>query len=101
VRALWRLRDYDDDLAQAIQVWHQSRTAGSAEAEFAVGSGTTAGVRRGAETAFHREMEYGWGEPATTEDYLLAIGDVRPILTAAILAQFTEDKAQFAGLWFL
>jgi transitional endoplasmic reticulum ATPase len=51
--------------------------------------------------AFHREVEYGRGEPATTEDSLLAIGDVRPTLTAAILAQFTEDKAQFAGLWFL
>jgi len=28
----------------------------------------------------------------------MAIGDVRPTLTAAILAEFTKDKAQFARL---
>jgi transitional endoplasmic reticulum ATPase len=34
---LWRLRDYDDDdLDQAIQIWDQSRTPGSAEPVFAV-----------------------------------------------------------------
>jgi len=34
---LWRLRDYDDDdLDQAIQIWEQSRTPGSAEPVFAV-----------------------------------------------------------------
>ena len=34
---LWRLRDYDDDdLDQAIQVWDQSRTSGSAEPVFTV-----------------------------------------------------------------
>ena len=43
-------------------------------------------------------MAHGRGEPATTEDYLAAIGDVRPTLTTAILAEFTEDKAQFARL---
>jgi hypothetical protein len=43
-------------------------------------------------------MEHGRGEPATTEDYLKAIGDVRPTLTAAILADFNEDKTQFARL---
>ena len=33
----WRLRDYDDDdLDQAIQIWDQSRTPGSAEPVFAV-----------------------------------------------------------------
>jgi hypothetical protein len=48
--------------------------------------------------AFDREIEHGRGEPATTEDYLMAIGDVRPTLTAAILAEFTQDKAQFARL---
>jgi len=43
-------------------------------------------------------MEHGRGEPATTEDYLTAIGDVRPTLTAAILDEFSQDKAQFARL---
>jgi SpoVK/Ycf46/Vps4 family AAA+-type ATPase len=55
-------------------------------------------ARKGAQVAFDREMEHGRGEPATTDDYLRAIGDVRPTLTAAILAEFTEDKAQFARL---
>src|SRR6202008_959374 len=37
VMPLWRLRDFDDDdLDQAIQIWDQSRTPGSAEPVFAV-----------------------------------------------------------------
>jgi transitional endoplasmic reticulum ATPase len=55
-------------------------------------------ARKGAQVAFDREMEHGKGEPATTADYLAAIGDVRPTLTAAILAEFTDDKARFARL---
>jgi len=55
-------------------------------------------ARKGAQVAFDREMEHGRGEPATTEDYLTAIGDVRPTLTAAILDEFSQDKAQFARL---
>jgi GNAT superfamily N-acetyltransferase len=55
-------------------------------------------ARKGAQMAFDREMQHGRGEPATIEDYLLAIGDVRPTLTAAILDEFTQDKAQFARL---
>ncbi len=55
-------------------------------------------ARKGAQVAFDREMEHGRGEPAMTEDYLAAIGDVRPTLTPAILAEFVEDKAQFARL---
>jgi hypothetical protein len=43
-------------------------------------------------------MEHRRGEPATTDDYLMAIGDVRPTLTDAILAEFSADKAQFARL---
>jgi transitional endoplasmic reticulum ATPase len=55
-------------------------------------------ARKGAQVAFDREMKHGRGEPATTEDYLMAIGDVRPTLTAAILAEFSQDKALFARL---
>ena len=55
-------------------------------------------ARKGAQVAFDREMVHGRGEPAVTEDYLAAIGDVRPTLTTAILAEFAEDKAQFARL---
>ncbi len=55
-------------------------------------------ARKGAQAAFDREMQHGRGEPATTEDYLRAIDDVRPTLTTAILDEFTHDKSQFARL---
>jgi GNAT superfamily N-acetyltransferase len=55
-------------------------------------------ARKGAQAAFEREILHGRGEPAVTDDYLTAIGDIRPTLTAAMLAEFTEDKAQFARL---
>lgn len=55
-------------------------------------------TRKGAQVAFDREMEHGRGAPATTEDYLTAIADVRPTLTASMLADFAQDKAQFARL---
>ncbi len=53
-------------------------------------------ARKGAQVAFDREMQHGRGEPPTTADHLAAIGDIRPTLTAAILAEFTDDKARFA-----
>lgn len=53
-------------------------------------------ARKGAQVAFDREMRHGTGEPPTTADHLAAIGDIRPTLTAAILAEFTDDKARFA-----
>jgi GNAT superfamily N-acetyltransferase len=47
VMPLWRLRDYDDDdLDQAIQIWDQSRTPGSAEPVFTVAE-VVAGARAG------------------------------------------------------
>ncbi|KZS67212.1 ATP-binding protein [Mycobacterium ostraviense] len=55
-------------------------------------------ARKGAQVAFDREMAHGRGEPATTEDYLTAIGEVRPTLTTGMLAEFTEDRARFARL---
>lgn len=55
-------------------------------------------ARKGAQVAFDREMEHGRGEPATTADYLMAVDEVRPTLTGAILAEFTDDKARFARL---
>ena len=41
---------------------------------------------------------HGGADRATTEDYLTAIRDVRPTLTAEMLAEFTSDKGQFARL---
>jgi SpoVK/Ycf46/Vps4 family AAA+-type ATPase len=54
--------------------------------------------RKGAQAAFEREMLDGGGRPATTEDYLTAIGEVRPTLTAAILTEFERGKSDFARL---
>jgi transitional endoplasmic reticulum ATPase len=51
-------------------------------------------ARKGAQSAFEREIEFRRGEPARTEDYLSAIADIRPTLTEAMLAEFEEDIAQ-------
>jgi ribosomal protein S18 acetylase RimI-like enzyme len=55
-------------------------------------------ARKGAQAAFEREMRDGGGRPATTEDYLTAIGEVRPTLTADMLAEFERGKSDFARL---
>jgi SpoVK/Ycf46/Vps4 family AAA+-type ATPase len=55
-------------------------------------------ARKGAQAAFEREMRDGGGRPATTEDYLTAIGEVRPTLSADMLAEFERGKSDFARL---
>ena len=55
-------------------------------------------ARKGAQSAFEREMHDGRGEPASTEDYLAAIGEVRPTLTSEMLAEFERGKRDFARL---
>lgn len=55
-------------------------------------------ARKGAQAAFEREVVHGGAGRATTEDYLRAIGEVRPTLTAAMLAEFSEDKEHYARL---
>jgi len=55
-------------------------------------------ARKGAQAAFEREMIDGGGQPATTEDYLTAIGEVRPTLSADMLAEFERGKTDFARL---
>ena len=55
-------------------------------------------ARKGAQAAFEREIMHGGADRATTEDYLTAIREVRPTLTADMLAEFTSDKEQFARL---
>jgi transitional endoplasmic reticulum ATPase len=48
-------------------------------------------ARKGAQTAFEREIEFQRGEPAHTDDYLAAIGETRPTLTEAMVSEFDED----------
>ena len=55
-------------------------------------------ARKGAQAAFEREMIDGGGQPATTGDYLTAIGEVRPTLSADMLAEFERGKTDFARL---
>ena len=50
-------------------------------------------ARKGAQSAFEREIEFRRGEPAHTDDYLSAIADTRPTLTEAMLTEFDEDIA--------
>jgi SpoVK/Ycf46/Vps4 family AAA+-type ATPase len=51
-------------------------------------------ARKGAQSAFEREIEFRGGEPACTDDYLAAIADTRPTLTDSMVTEFEEDIAQ-------
>ena len=51
-------------------------------------------ARKGAQSAFEREIEFRCGEPANTDDYLAAIADTRPTLTDEMVAEFEEDIAE-------
>jgi SpoVK/Ycf46/Vps4 family AAA+-type ATPase len=55
-------------------------------------------ARKGAQAAFEREIRDGRGQPAVTGDYLTAIGEIRPTLTAGMLEEFERGKAEFARL---
>ena len=55
-------------------------------------------ARKGSQAAFEREMRDGTPRPATTEDYLTAIGQIRPTLTPDMLAEFERGKEDFARL---
>jgi GNAT superfamily N-acetyltransferase len=48
-------------------------------------------ARKGAQSAFEREIEDRTGEPARTRDYLTAIDQTRPTLTEATVTDFSED----------
>ncbi|TXS53151.1 GNAT family N-acetyltransferase [Streptomyces sp. uw30] len=55
-------------------------------------------ARKGAQAAFEREVTHRRGRPATTEDYLTAIADIRPTLTAQAIKDFSEDIERFSRL---
>lgn len=54
--------------------------------------------RKGSQAAFEREVADRSGRPATTEDYLAAIADTRPTLTAELLTEFESDSGKFTRL---
>ncbi|AWT54560.1 ATP-binding protein [Mycolicibacterium smegmatis] len=55
-------------------------------------------ARKGAQSAFEREVELRSGQPPHTDDYLAAIADTRPTLTGEMVAQFEEDIAECTRL---
>ncbi|MFF7971838.1 GNAT family N-acetyltransferase [Streptomyces sp. NPDC007905] len=55
-------------------------------------------ARKGAQAAFEREITQRQGRPATTEDYMAAIADTRPTLTARAIEEFTEDIEKYSRL---
>jgi ATP-dependent 26S proteasome regulatory subunit len=55
-------------------------------------------ARKGSQAAFEREIRDELGRPAVTEDYLTAISQIRPTLTAGMLDEFERGKNEFARL---
>ncbi|MGP3731747.1 ATP-binding protein [Streptomyces sp. GDS52] len=55
-------------------------------------------ARKGAQTAFEREVAQGKGAPADTEDYLRAIAQTRPTLTDQALTDFAEDTEEYVRM---
>ncbi|WP_262004929.1 ATP-binding protein [Streptomyces sp. FIT100] len=55
-------------------------------------------ARKGAQAAFENEVVHRRGEPATTEDYLAAVRDVRPTLTDEMISDFHEDMERFTRM---
>lgn len=55
-------------------------------------------ARKGAQIAFEHEVTHREDRPATTEDYLSAIADTRPTLTARAIDEFTEDIELYSRL---
>ncbi|MEU6556050.1 GNAT family N-acetyltransferase [Streptomyces sp. NPDC046915] len=75
------------DLARLVEA---SELFTPADIEFA--------ARKGAQAAFEREVTHREGRPATTEDYMTAIADTRPTLTARAIEEFTEDIETYSRL---
>ncbi|MFJ5975152.1 ATP-binding protein [Streptomyces sp. NPDC093060] len=75
------------DLTQLVEA---SELFTPADIEFA--------ARKGAQAAFEREVTRRSGQPATTDDYMTAIADTRPTLTAQAITEFTEDIEKYSRL---
>ncbi|GAA1270906.1 MULTISPECIES: GNAT family N-acetyltransferase [Streptomyces] len=55
-------------------------------------------ARKGAQTAFEREVAQGKGIPIGTEDYLQAIAQTRPTLTDQALKDFAQDTEEYVRM---
>ncbi|MEV6839338.1 GNAT family N-acetyltransferase [Streptomyces sp. NPDC051133] len=89
--AIWAryLRTAGDsvDVAQLVEA---SELFTPADIEFA--------ARKGAQAAFEREVAERRGRPAVTQDYMTAVADTRPTLTAQAIREFTEDIETYSRL---
>jgi len=85
--AIWRrYLGANADVVEVSKLVEASEMFTPADIEFA--------ARKGAQSAFEREVEFRRGECARTDDYLAAIADTRPTLTDEMVAEFEEDIAE-------
>jgi transitional endoplasmic reticulum ATPase len=85
--AIWRrYLGANTDVVEVDKLVEASEMFTPADIEFA--------ARKGAQSAFEREVEFRRGEGARTDDYLAAIADTRPTLTDEMVAEFEEDIAE-------
>jgi transitional endoplasmic reticulum ATPase len=88
-KGIWRryvsqITDADVDLDE---LGGRSQYFSAADIEFA--------ARKAAQAAFERSLKGGFS-PATTEEFVSAIADMRPSITAAMAREFDEDIERFA-----
>lgn len=90
-RAIWgRYLGPARDNVDVEQLVRSSELFTPADIEFA--------ARKGAQVAFEQEVLHRRGVLASTEDYLGAIADTRPTLTAEMLTQFEQDDERHTRL---
>jgi SpoVK/Ycf46/Vps4 family AAA+-type ATPase len=88
-RGIWRryvstITEEDIDVRLLAE---RSQYFSAADIEFA--------ARKAAQIAFERSLAVGF-EPAMIDDFLAAIADVRPSITASMAREFEEDIARYA-----
>ena len=82
--AIWRkYLGQTADLVEVDKLVEATAMFTPADIEFA--------ARKGAQSAFEREIEFRRGDPARTDDYLDAVANTRPTLTDEMLAEFNDD----------
>jgi transitional endoplasmic reticulum ATPase len=83
-RYLTQITDAEVDVGELAE---RSQFFSAADIEFA--------ARKAAQAAFERSLGAGFA-PATTHDFVAAIAEVRPSITAAMAREFEEDIERFA-----
>lgn len=89
-RAIWRryVDEISDEAVDVEALVSSSELFTPADIEFS--------ARKAAQRAFEREHFEGAGRRASTEDFLVAIGEHRPSLSDEVIRAFEEDTARFA-----